>query len=84
MTPESRESLYESHPRSRDRFNHVNFLLSTTYAAMDYSKATLNADGHKKMIKLLTPNPVKPTKPGPKKPVKSVKSRTTASKTTKP
>ncbi|GAB3639544.1 M48 family metallopeptidase [Spirosoma arcticum] len=84
VTPESRESLYESHPRSRDRFNHVNFLLSTTYAAMDYSKATLNTDGHKKMIKLLTPNPVKPTKPGSKKPVKSVKSRTTASKTTKP
>ncbi|WP_425290870.1 M48 family metallopeptidase [Spirosoma linguale] len=32
------ESVYASHPRSRDRFNHVNFLLSTAYASYSFDK----------------------------------------------
>ena len=53
VPPEKRESIYASHPRSRDRFNHVNFLLSTAYANANFSSMTVNADEHRNMVGLL-------------------------------
>lgn len=78
-TPEKRESLYASHPLSRDRFNHVNFLLSTTYANVDLSKAIVNNEQHRKMILLLKGKTDAPATSG-KTPAKSQKVRTASTK----
>lgn len=80
VSPEERESLYSSHPRSRDRYNHINFLLSTAYASMDYSKTVLNTDQHRKMVQLMMnkPDPI-----GNKTPGKKAKGRSTTPKSKK-
>ncbi|MBD2704491.1 M48 family metalloprotease [Spirosoma sp. BT702] len=68
VAPEKRESIYASHPRARDRFNHVNFLLSTAYANANFSKAIVNAEQHKAMVKRLRLKPApKPVRPKSKK-----------------
>ncbi|GAB3942754.1 hypothetical protein GCM10028805_07830 [Spirosoma harenae] len=51
---EKRESIYASHPRSRDRFNHVSFLLSTAYANANLSTKMINTDHHQRMLSLLS------------------------------
>lgn len=53
VPPEKRESIYASHPRSRDRFNHISFLLSTAYVNADLSKTTVNTEQHQRMVGLI-------------------------------
>lgn len=68
VATEKRESIYASHPRSRDRFNHVNFLLSTAYANANFSRTVINAEQHQKMVRLLRGKvPLKPARARSKK-----------------
>ncbi|MVM31121.1 M48 family metalloprotease [Spirosoma sp. HMF4905] len=53
VPPEKRESIYASHPRSRDRFNHISFLLSTAYINADLSQAVVNTEKHERMVGLI-------------------------------
>ena len=86
VPPEKRESIYASHPRSRDRFNHVNFLLSTAYANADFSKTTVNAEQHQNMVRLLkSKGSSKSTAtPGPTRPATRKPSRSSTTKPPKP
>lgn len=72
------ESVYASHPRSRDRFNHVNFLLSTAFAFTDFEKLSTGVNEFKDIQSKITspaPVPVQPvTQPGSgKKPTQNRK-----------
>ncbi|WP_138995117.1 M48 family metallopeptidase [Larkinella sp. C7] len=68
------ESVYSSHPRSLDRFNHVNFLLSTAFAYTDFNTLETNEPDFKKIqaqLKKIVVQPAPgvktPDKPGDKK-----------------
>ena len=84
VPPEKRESIYASHPRSRDRFNHVSFLLSTAYATTDLSKAIVNAEQHQRMLSLLRgKSSYKPTIASPSS-GKPARTRSSTAKRSKP
>ncbi|GAA4409208.1 hypothetical protein GCM10023187_32170 [Nibrella viscosa] len=53
VTAKKGESVYASHPRSRDRFNHVNFLLSTAFASTSFDNLATNEQEFKQVQALL-------------------------------
>jgi hypothetical protein len=69
-----KEPIYASHPRSRERFTHVNYLLSTSYSDIPFEQATRNAEQYRKFLDRLngkTPTPLardKVNEVGPKPP----------------
>ncbi|RRB00104.1 M48 family metallopeptidase [Larkinella rosea] len=80
------ESVYASHPRSRDRYNHVNFLLSTAFAFKDFEKLSTGESEFKNIQSKITAPASTPvptsTPPGsgsngpkPPKPLKTPKSK---------
>lgn len=76
------QPLFPAHPRPRDRYTHVNFLLSTTYGALNMSQTRTEESKFQSMMALLRgggseeiPKARKADKPV--KPVKTVKPKRT-------
>ncbi|WP_461092419.1 M48 family metalloprotease [Spirosoma gilvum] len=84
VPPEKRESIYASHPKSRDRFNHVSFLLSTAYANADLSTKVVDAELHQRMLSLLRTYKSSSGSPVPSKTDKPSRTRPSTAKGPRP